>query len=216
MKTATTTWQQHNNQLDNQQDSQHGGGIIERLGRNYVRNYSWLYNFSLFCSSGTYFDCMYTSTEITMVKLQFIANFHKSTIDGPQTQFNHGFQCFTRLHQPQDEQIICSYGTCIFQPCMRIGWVLQASPSNPYWWRYEVGQWLVFGWFWGWGTSDTWLGWKLGKINTPQPWWPPLLYGHHGLPPLVPLHITISQHAVQQVYVVKTKEHYCCYYLLAM
>jgi len=35
-------------------------------------------------------------------------------------------------------------------------------------------------------------------------------------PPLVLLHTTISQHAVQQVYVIKTKEYYCCYYLLAL
>jgi hypothetical protein len=36
------------------------------------------------------------------------------------------------------------------------------------------------------------------------------------LPPPALLHPTISQHAVQQVYVVKTKEFYCYYYLLAM
>jgi hypothetical protein len=37
---------------------------------------------------------------------------------------------------------------------MRTGWLLEMSPSDHYWRRYEVGQWLVFGWFWGWGTSD--------------------------------------------------------------
>jgi len=47
-----------------------------------------------------------------------------------------------------------------------------------------VGQWLVFGWFWGCGTSDTQLARrKLGKNNTPQPWRPPSLYDLHGAPP---------------------------------
>jgi hypothetical protein len=32
----------------------------------------------------------------------------------------------------------------------------------------------------------------------------------------VPPHTTISQHAVRQVYVVKTKEYICYYYLLAI
>jgi hypothetical protein len=32
-----------------------------------------------------------------------------------------------------------------------------------------VGQWLVFGWFWGWGTSDTQLArQKLGKKTHPN------------------------------------------------
>ncbi len=32
-----------------------------------------------------------------------------------------------------------------------------------------MGQWLVFGWFWGWGTSDTQLAWgKLGKKTHPN------------------------------------------------
>jgi hypothetical protein len=34
---------------------------------------------------------------------------HKSTIDSPQTQLNHGFRCSTRSRQPQDELIIRSY-----------------------------------------------------------------------------------------------------------
>ncbi len=43
------------------------------------------------------------------------------------------------------------------------------SPSNHYWWRYEVGQWLVFGWFGGWGTLDTQLARrKLGKKKHPN------------------------------------------------
>jgi hypothetical protein len=54
---------------------------------------------------------------------------------------------------------------------------------------------------------------KLGKNNTPRPWRPPSPYGRHGAPPLAPPHTTISQHAVQQVYVVKTKEYICYYYL---
>jgi hypothetical protein len=32
-----------------------------------------------------------------------------------------------------------------------------------------VGQWLVFGWFWGWGTSDTQLDrWNLAKKTHPN------------------------------------------------
>jgi hypothetical protein len=39
------------------------------------------------------------------------------------------------------------------------------------------------------------------------PWCPP--------PPALP-HTTISQHAAQQVYVVKSRKYYCFYYLLAI
>ncbi len=87
----------------------------------------------------------------------------------PETQFNYGFLCFTRHRHPQAERIFCSDGSCVFWPCMRTGWVLGTSPSNHYWWRYEVGQWVIFGWFWSWGTSDTWLvRWKLGKNTHPN------------------------------------------------
>ncbi len=78
-----------------------------------------------------------------------------------------------------------------------------------------MGQWLVFGWFWGWRTSDMQLArWKLGKKNTPQSWWLPLPHGRHRALSLAPPHTTIGQHAVQQVYVVKTKEYYCSYYYI--
>jgi hypothetical protein len=40
---------------------------------------------------------------------------------------------------------------------MRTGWVFEMSPSDHYWRRYEVGQWLGFGWFWGRGTLGTQL-----------------------------------------------------------
>ncbi len=73
---------------------------------------------------------------------------------GPQTQFDHCLQCFTRHRRPQDERIFLSYGSCVFQPCMRTGWVLETSPSNHYWPNYEVGQWLVFRWFGGWGKAE--------------------------------------------------------------
>ncbi len=84
-------------------------------------------------------------------------------------QFNHGFWCFTRHHHPQDKWIFCSYGSCVFWLCMRMGWVTETSLSGHYWWRYEVGQWLVFGWFWGWGTSDKQLArQKLGENTHPK------------------------------------------------
>ncbi len=90
------------------------------------------------------------------------------------------------------------------------------SPSNHYWMRYEVGQWLVFGWFWGRGTLDKWLARrKLGK-NTPQSWRPPSPYGPHGDLLPAPPHTAISQHAAQQVYVVKIRNYYRFYYLLAI
>ncbi len=125
--------------------------------------------------------------------------------------------CVTRHRHPQDEQIFCSYGSCVFRPCICTGWVLETSLSNHYWWRYEVGQWLVFGWFWGWGTSDTWLArQKLGKNNTPQSWRLPSPYGRHGALLPAPPHTTTSQHAARQVNVVKTRKYYCFYYLLAI
>ncbi len=76
------------------------------------------------------------------------------------------------------------------------------------------------GWFlgvWGWGTLDTQLArLKLGKQNTPQSWPPPSPYSRHGGLPLAPPHETNSQHAAQQVYVVKTRKYTCFYYLLAI
>ncbi len=99
----------------------------------------------------------------------------------PETQFDHDFWCFTRHHRHQDERIFRSYGSCGFQPCMRTGWILEMYPLNFYWHRYEVGEWLVFGWFWSWGTLDMQLArQKLGKKHTPQSWWLPLPKGHHG------------------------------------
>ena len=74
-----------------------------------------------------------------------------------------------------------------------------------------------FEWFWSWGTSATQLArGKLGKKHTlimaaaiaQQP--------RHGALSLAPPHTTISQHAVRQVYVIKTREYYCVYYLLAI
>ncbi len=110
--------------------------------------------------------------------------FLNSTIEGPQTKFDHGFQCFTWHRRLQDEQFIRSYSLYIFLPCMRIRWVLETSPSDHYWRRYEVGQGLIFCWFWSWRTPNTQLvRQKLGKKNTPRPWQPPLPCSHHGAPP---------------------------------
>jgi hypothetical protein len=78
------------------------------------------------------------------VESQYIANSCKSTLEGPQTQLPHGIRCFTRHHQPQDGQIIRSYSADILRPSIRTGWVLEMSPSDHYWRRYVVGQWLVF------------------------------------------------------------------------
>jgi hypothetical protein len=78
-----------------------------------------------------------------------------------------------------------------------------------------VGQWLGFGWFGGRGTLDIRLArQKLGIKNTPKSWRPPLPYGRHGALPPAPPHTTGSQHAARQVYVVKTGEYYCFYYVL--
>jgi hypothetical protein len=38
-------------------------------------------------------------------------------------------------------------------------------------------------------------------------------YGHYDALPLALLHTMISQHAAGQVYVIKTREYYCFYYL---
>jgi hypothetical protein len=43
------------------------------------------------------------------------------------------------------------------------------SPSAKYWWRFLVGQWLGFCWFWDQRTSDLWLArQKLGKKMHPN------------------------------------------------
>ncbi len=58
-------------------------------------------------------------------------------------------------------------------------------------------------------TSDTqFTKEKLGKtctLHTDEPWRPPLSHGCHGAPLPAPRHTTISQHATQQVYIIKTK-----------
>ncbi len=118
---------------------------------------------------------------------------------------------------PQDEQIFCSYGSHIFRPCMCTGLVIEASPSNHYWRRYEVWQWLVLGWFGGYGTLNTQLArQKLGKKHTPQSWRPPSPYDCHGALLRAQPCTAISQHTAQQVYVIKTRKYYCFYYLLAI
>ncbi len=73
-------------------------------------------------------------------------------------------------------------------------------PIRPLLTEIWVLQWLVFGWFWGWRTSDTRSARQnLGKKNTPQSWRPLLPSGCHGaLPPALP-HTAISQHVVQPV-----------------
>ncbi len=82
--------------------------------------------------------------------------------------------------------------------------------------RGQTVVWFCVG-FWSWRTFDTRLArQKLGKNNTPRPWWPPSPYGRHGAPPPAPPHTTISQRGVRRVYVVKTKEYICYYCLLAI
>jgi hypothetical protein len=77
--------------------------------------------------------------------------------------------------------------------------------------RWDSG-WFLAG-FWGWGISNMQLArWKPGE-KTPQSWRPPLPYGRHDALSLAPPHTTISQHAVQKVYVIKTTE-YCRFYYL--
>jgi len=77
--------------------------------------------------------------------------------------------------------------------------------------------WLDSGWFWCCGTSDMRLArQKQCKNNAPQPWQLPSSYDLHGAPPPAPPQTTISQHAAQQVYLVKTREYDCFYYLLAI
>ncbi len=87
--------------------------------------------------------CMYVCI-LYQVESQYIANSCKGTLEGPQTQLHHGIRRFTRQHRPQDGQIICSYSADVFRPSIRTGWVLEMSPSDHYWRRYVVGQWLVF------------------------------------------------------------------------
>ncbi len=92
-------------------------------------------------------------------------------------------------------------------------------PIRPLLTEIWVLKWLVFGWFWGWRTSDTQSAkQKLGKKHTPQSWRPLLPSGCHGALPPAPPHTAISQHVVQQVYVVKTRnrKYYCFYYLVAI
>ena len=76
---------------------------------------------------------------------------------------------------------------------IRTGWVLEASPSDHYWRRNEVGQWLIFVWIWGCEAPCTQLSrWKLGKKkHTPTM---ALLapHSHYGAPPPAPRHLTIS------------------------
>ncbi len=89
------------------------------------------------------------------VESQYIANSCKSTLEGHQTQLHHGIRRFTRHHRPQDGRIICSYSANVLRPSIRTGWVLETSPSDHYWQRYVVGQWLVFLMVWSCEAPDT-------------------------------------------------------------
>ena len=80
-----------------------------------------------------------------------------------------------------------------------------------------MGQRLGFGWFWDRGTSNTRLARrKLGKKTRHNQGSRHCLMALVLPSPPAPPHTTISQHAAQQVYVVKTRKKYCFYYLIAM
>ncbi len=98
-----------------------------------------------------------------------IANLRKSTIDGHKHNLTMVSDASPGTTTPKMKKsfVHVAHVSSNCQLCMRTGWVLETSPSNHCWWRYEVGQWLVFGWLGGWGTSDTLLArWKLGKKHT--------------------------------------------------
>ncbi len=104
----------------------------------------------------SYVECTRYSCNISLIYVQ-VLQMARNTI----------WPWFPMLHQapphPRWTNLLLIWLMCL-QPCMRTGWVLETSPSDHYWRRYEVGQWLCFEWFWGWGTSNARLARrKLGK-----------------------------------------------------
>ena len=94
--------------------------------------------------------------------------------------------------------------------CNHTGWVLQTSHSAKYLWRYMVGQWLGFCWFWGWQTSDTRLArQKLGKKYTPTMAAAVVLsHGRHGTPVPTLRQNKISQHTARHVCAFKSRIYF--------
>ena len=120
--------------------------------------------------------------------------------------FDH-FCCFAQRHLPQDSGIVQPYSTGIFPPCMCRRWQLENSSSTIIGW---IGGWLLVGYGAGGHLTRDVPRWKLAKARqnacTGQPWQPLLSHGRHGAPPPAPRHTTIRQHAMRQVYVVKTRK----------
>jgi hypothetical protein len=120
------------------------------FGGDYSRLYAFFPSFlALVHKNPSYIQCTRYSCNILLI--------YEKNHRWPQKQINHSFRCFTKHCCPQDEQIFRSYGSCVFQPCMRTGWMVEMSPSNHYWWRYEVGQFLG-----GLGIGGHWTRNKLG------------------------------------------------------
>ena len=82
---------------------------------------------------------------------------------------------------------------------MRTRWVLETSPSINYLLRYEVGQWLVLGWFWGWSTLDKQLPRReVAKKNHPN-------HGGHHRPTAVMVPSSRHHHVQQLANMLRNK-----------
>ncbi len=125
--------------------------------------------------------CSRRNTQCPLLDLSVIYGHKHNTI-------HHGFKCFTRHPRPQDVKIFCSPGSCVFRPCMRTGWVLETTPSDHYWRRYEVGQWLLFWVFLGLGDIRHAISSKKTHPN----------HGGHNIP-LVAMVPSPRHHHIQQL-----------------
>jgi hypothetical protein len=87
---------------------------------------------------------------------QYITNLHTSMIDGQKHYSTMIYDALTGTATPKMNKSFVHMAHVSSDCACAQDWYLK-HPSEHYCQRYEVGQWLVFGWFWGWGTSDTQL-----------------------------------------------------------
>jgi hypothetical protein len=86
--------------------------------------------------------------------LQYIANLLKVCL-GPQTQFNHGFDTSPGTAAPKmNKDFVPMAHVSSNRAWAQDGYLKYPHPTiidGDMRWDSEVG----YGWFWGWGTSDT-------------------------------------------------------------
>ncbi len=150
----------------------------------------------------SYVECTRYSRNISLIFLK--------VQQGPQTQFNHGYQCFTRLN----EYLVHMAYVSSDRACAQDGYLKRPHPT------------IIDGdlrWDSGWFGGGLGVGGHLTRnqlgVSQVKKHTPIMAAAVAPRPPWHPLFSTAAYYnqptCVRQVYVIKTREYYCFYYLLA-